>query len=269
MEISKVMRNTIFNLLKKGKRLDERKLDEFRKIEIELDISKNAEGSCKVKLGKTIVVVGIKIDIGEPFSDSPDEGVLIVNAELLPLAYSGFEPGPPGIDAIELARIVDREIRESNFIKLKELCIEKGKKVYTVFIDIYPINYDGNLVDASFIGSIIALKRCYLPKIEKVDNDYKIVYGEKSDKKLPLANIIPLMCTVYKIADHFFLDANLTEEKASDAKLSVGISYEKNEPYINAIQKLGEDVFSIQELQEIIELAEKGTKHIKNELKKF
>ncbi|MEM1534964.1 MAG: exosome complex protein Rrp42 [Candidatus Pacearchaeota archaeon] len=263
METSKVMRATLVGLLKKGKRLDERKLDEYRKIQVRSGISNNAEGSAEVRLGKTIVYVGVKIDIGEPFRDAPDEGILVVNAELLPLSYPGFEPGPPGIDAIELARIVDRGIRESEFIKLKELCIEPGKKVYSVFIDIYPINYDGNLVDASFLASIIALRQAFLPKLEKQGEDWQIVYGEKTNKKLPLNSKIPLMVTVYKMEDVLFLDPNLTEEKACDAKISLGFTEDKKELIIHAMQKLGEDKLKQAQLQAIIELAKKGAEQIK------
>jgi exosome complex component RRP42 len=264
IETSKIMRNTIIGLLRNGKRLDERKLDEFREIEIIPDISKNAEGSCKVKIGKTVVMAGVKIDIGEPFPDSPDEGILVVNAELLPLSYAGFEPGPPGIDAIELARVVDRGIRESGFIDLKKLCIEEGKKVYSIFIDIYSINHDGNLVDASFLASVIALKRSFLPKIEKAYGDYRVVYGEKTKNPLPLQKP-PFLCSIYKIANNFFLDANLVEEKVSDARLSVAFT----DDTIHAMQKNGSDVLSADELKVAVELAKKGIQQIKKKAEKF
>jgi exosome complex component RRP42 len=265
METSKIMRNTLLGLLSKNKRIDERKFDEYREIEIFPDISKNAEGSCKVKIGKTIVVAGVKIDLAEPFADSPDSGVLVVNAELLPLSYAGFEPGPPGIEAIELARIVDRGIRESEFIDLKKLCIEEGKKVYSIFIDIYTINYDGNLIDASFLASVIALKRAFLPKIEKVYDDYRVVYGEKTSQGLPLAKTLPFMCTVYKLDRNFFLDANMIEEKASDAMVSIAFK----DDTIHAIQKNGSDVLSIEELKKAVELAKKGVQQIKKKVEKF
>lgn len=262
METSKVMYNTLLGLLKKGKRIDERGLLDYREIVVKPDISKNAEGSCEVRIGKTIVAVGVKIDIGEPFTDSPDEGILIVNAELLPLAYSGFEPGPPGIDAIELARTIDRGLRESGFIDLKALCLEPRKQVYSIFIDIYPLNYDGNLVDASFLASIIALKRAFLPKIVKENDIWKVEYGEKTKQPLPVSKNIPLMSTVYKLGENFFLDASLVEEKASDAKMSIGFTFGK-ETIINAIQKLGSDTITSEQLKKIIDLAEKGALHLK------
>ena len=43
----------------------------------------------------------------------------------MPLADPTAEPGPPGEDVIELARVVDRGIRESGMVDLKQLVLEK------------------------------------------------------------------------------------------------------------------------------------------------
>ena len=59
----------IKSLVEKGKRIDGRKLDEFRKIIIENNVSKNSAGSARCKIGDTEVIVGIKFDIGEPYPD--------------------------------------------------------------------------------------------------------------------------------------------------------------------------------------------------------
>ena len=123
--------------LEQEKRFDGRKLEEYRDILIEENVSKKAEGSVRVKLGKTEVLVGVKMDTAEPYPDSPDKGNLMVTAEFLPLSSSRIELGPPKFDSIEVGRIIDRIIRESKFIDLEKLCIKKGEKVWTVFIDIY------------------------------------------------------------------------------------------------------------------------------------
>jgi len=264
MEISKITKETLANLIKEGKRIDERKLDEFRKINVKLNISKNAEGSAMVEIGKTKVVAGVKIDLMQPFLDSPDEGVLIVNAELLPMAYQEFEPGPPGTEAIELARIVDRNIRESGMIDLKKLCIEEGKKVYAIFLDIFVLNHEGNLIDASFLASVLALLNSYLPKIEKRYDDLVVVYGQKTNQKLPIKKI-PFLVTCYKLNGKWFLDATLIEEKAAEAKISIGFSFE-NGKKIHAIQKF-HGLIDFDELENIINLCEKGCMEIKNSLK--
>ena len=76
--------------LAKGKRFDGRKLDEFRDIEIEMGVSKKAEGSCRVKIGKTEVLVGVKMGLGTPYADNPNKGNLMTTAELTPLSSPRF-----------------------------------------------------------------------------------------------------------------------------------------------------------------------------------
>src|SRR5207244_11869867 len=106
----------------------------------------------------------IKIEPAEPFQDTPEEGVLTVNAELVPLASPSFEMGPPSEAAIELSRVVDRGIRESKAVDLKSLVIQKGKKVQVVYVDVYVLDHDGNLIDAA---SMAALAAPDSPKVAK------------------------------------------------------------------------------------------------------
>ena len=130
--ITNLIYKQIIESIEKDKRLDNRNLNDYRNLKLEQGIIESAEGSARVILGKTEVVVGIKVEIGSPFPDTPNLGVMTVNAELTPLASQEFETGPPGEEAIELARIVDRGIRESKTIDLEKLCIEVGKKVFVV-----------------------------------------------------------------------------------------------------------------------------------------
>ena len=87
-----------------------------------------AEGSARVLLGKTEVLVGVKVETGEPFPDTPNEGVLTVNAELVPIASPNFEAGPPNEDSIELARVVDRGIVNQKQSTMKSFASSQAKK---------------------------------------------------------------------------------------------------------------------------------------------
>jgi len=158
-----IKRDYLANLAEQGKRADGRRFDEYRNIEIETNIISKAEGSARVKIGNTQVIAGIKMDAGEPYSDSPESGVMTTAAELIPLASPDFESGPPRENAIELARVVDRGIRESEVIELDKLCIEPGEKVWIVFIDIHIIDYDGNLFDAASLAALAALMTTKVP----------------------------------------------------------------------------------------------------------
>ena len=78
------------SLVKENLRLDGRKFDQYRDVTIELNQSNKAEGSAIVKMGKTHVVAGIKLALGEPYPDSPNKGNLIVSAEFVPFAHETF-----------------------------------------------------------------------------------------------------------------------------------------------------------------------------------
>src|SRR3989344_654493 len=179
MEISNLTKEKLKKMFLDGKRFDSRDLLEFRNIKVTYDVSNKAEGSARVKLGKTEVIAGVKMQVGEPYPDSLDKGNLMVSGDLLPLASPRFESGPPGFEAIELPRLVDRAIRESGMIELTKLVVKPNEKVWTVIIDIYPINDDGNLIDAATIGAIIALKNTELPGINELGN---VDYDQRTGK---------------------------------------------------------------------------------------
>ena len=255
----KMNESYILSLLEKGKRIDGRSLSQYRKpISIEYNISKNAEGSARVTIGETEVLAGVKLDIGEPYPDSPDEGTIIVTAELLPLSSPDFESGPPGRNATELARIVDRGIRESKAIDLKKLCITPGEKIWMVFIDIYTMNDAGNLIDASALAAIAALSQVKLPKVE----DDKIVYGELTAKKLPLVKM-PITCTMGKIAGNIVADLSTKEEKTMSARLSIAFDGDT----IHALQKGGSSGLTVEDIEKMIDMAAKNSKELRKTLK--
>ena len=262
MKTSKLTGDRIKEYLSEGKRFDGRKLDEFRDISIETGISKNAEGSAKVKLGKTEVLVGIKMGVSEPYPDSPDKGNLMVTAELLPLSSSRFELGPPKIESIELARVLDRAIRESKFIDLEKLCIKKGEKVWTIFIDIYSINADGNLLDAAGIGIVAALKNSKIPKYD--EKNEKVLYGELSDKKLPLKKETPLSITIYKIGENLVVDPTQEEEDINDTRVTIG----SHDGIISSMQKGKSKALSEEEMYKVLDLNEKVWKKLFSNIEK-
>jgi len=243
-----------YELIQKGMRIDERKFDEFRPIKIKTDISKKAEGSAQVSLGETQVIAGVKLKTGEPFPDTPNEGTLVINAEFTPLASPDFESGPPGEDAVELARIVDRGLRESQCIDLEKLCITPKEKVWTVFVDLHIINHQGNLLDACALAAIVALHNSRIPKIEEEN----IIRGEYAEK-LPVV-FTPVNVTVGKIDDKFILDPLLEEENILDSKLSVSV---RDDSKICALQKMGEKGIPFDDLEKMFDMAIEKSKELR------
>ncbi len=244
----------VLELINNGKRLDERKFDEFRHIDIKVNPINTAEGSALVKIGSTEVVAGVKMGTGTPFPDKPNDGILIVNTEFTPLASPDFESGPPNENAVELSRIVDRGVRESETIELDKLCLVEGEKVWSTFIDIHIINDQGNLIDAAALASVIALNNTQMPRIE---ND-KIVRGEY-EKRLPVV-FKPITVTVGKIGNNFIVDPNFKEEKVIDAKLTVAV---RDDDKICALQKQGSKEFDFSDIEKILDVAIDKSKELR------
>ncbi|MDP7282521.1 MAG: exosome complex protein Rrp42 [Candidatus Undinarchaeales archaeon] len=222
-------------LIKSGKRSDGRAFDEMRPVKIIVGEYGQAEGSATVWLGKTMVAGGIKIGETEPYPDSPDVGVLSSNAELVPAADPQFQAGPPSEEAIELARVVDRGIRESKCIELEKLCIEPGVKTRAVFIDSYVMDNDGNYMDASSIAAITALHNAVVPD-----------FGPLPISKKPIAN------TFIKVGSDILLDPTLEEEHVADARLTITI---EDNNMVCAMQKANSGSWTEEEVSKCIDIA--------------
>ncbi len=251
--LSEVKKGHISTLLSKGKRSDGRNLDEMRPVSIIEGAIETAEGSARMKLGNTEVAVGIKMGVGEPFGDTPNKGVLTTNVELIPMAFEEFESGPPSPMAIELSRVVDRGIRESQMIDLEGLCIEPKKEVWVLYVDIYALDYDGNLFDASSIAAVAALKNTVVPAKR---------FGKGEDFQLPLRSM-PISCTTVKIGDYLVLDPTLEEDEVSSARLTVATDENGD---LRAMQKGGNGFFTYEEVKKAIQMSTEAGKAIREKL---
>jgi len=281
---SLLKKDYISKLISENKRADGRRLDEMRKISIIKGYVKDkAEGSAFVELGGTKVIAGVKLDVGEPFPDTPDEGVITVNAEFRPIASPSFESGPPTPASIELSRVVDRGIRESKVIDTKKLIVEEiitekteqtlgldgldhgenkeiketentppKKKVWVVYIDIHIIDACGNLIDAAGIAAMAALLDTKIPKYENGVINRKEYVG-----KLPITKIA-VPTTVFKIKNSLVIDADENEECAADARITITTT-----DSINAMQKGGIGTFTLEEIQTCVEMSFKNAEKLR------
>ena len=248
--MTEIQRDHLFNLILKGEREDGRAFDEFREISIETDVIGTADGSARVKLGTTELLVGVKIQPGEPFPDTPDKGVLITNTELVPLASPDYEAGPPREGAIEIARVVDRGIRESKSLDLEKLCITAGEKVWIIFIDIHVLNNDGNILDAASMGSIAALLTAKLPRAQ---------YDMGDDIPLPVRDI-PVAVTVIEFGGALLLDPSLTEGAIASTSL---ITITNNDGSISGMQKSGSESLTVEQVMQAVDMAKNAAAGIR------
>lgn len=249
--VPKMQAEQIVKSIKRGERLDGRGLLDYRPISVILSPIKKAEGSALVKLGRTQVIVGVRLDLGTPFKDRPNEGVLQVHAEFVPLASPSFEPGPPDENAIEVARIIDRSLREPRAVKLEDLVIEPGRVAWVVYNDIYLVDHDGNIVDASMLASMLALATTKMPRLVKTETGQYTLDLTTRETPLPISLLVATV-TIGVVEDTLFVDPSIEEELVADAFIVLAVD-EKGR--ICGAQKRGEKGISRKLLESAIDIA--------------
>lgn len=257
MQIRTVTEDFIKDLLVKGTREDGRDLVSYRNLTIATNVIPNAEGSAQVDFGRTRVLCGVKLGVGEPMPDKPNEGNLITGAELLPLASPTYETGPPTPEAIELARVVDRGIRAAKVVDPAKLFIEE-EKVWEIFIDIYVLNYDGNLFDASTLAATTSLMSARMPKYENEE-----VIREGNLGKLEINNIVT-SCTYAKLGKHIIIDPDGNEEAYMDSRVTMA----NDESVLRAMQKGASGSFTFRELDDLINMTFNKSKDLRSAIKR-
>lgn len=246
--VEHLRKQQMWEAISKGKRLDGRNLDEIRPIEAEVNVIRKANGSSKVNLGNSEVVAGVKVETGTPFEGLENKGALILSAEILPTASPYIEPGPPDEETIELARVVDRGIRESEMIDLDKLVLVPGEIVYTIFVDCSIINADGNLFDATSYAVVSALISSKIP-IFKVQ-DGKVI--DSGDVQEPPLTTIPISITAARVGDTVLLDPTAEEEACMDARITITTNSNSD---FTAVQKGSTGAFTLEQLKKAAEAA--------------
>ncbi len=256
-----IVKKHMFDTFAKGLRADGRDFVSFRDVTVEYGISpKSAEGSARVRIGDTEVVAGVKLGTMTPYPDKPSEGTLMVNAELTAMASPNYRLGPPSITAIEMSRVIDRGIRECHAVDFKKLCIRDGELVWSVIVDIYPINDAGNVFDAAALAAVAALQDARFPVLEGDDVNYE----KRTKDALPLLHM-PISVTVRKIGRQILVDPDFIEEEQVDARVTFAIIEDGR---FCAMQKGGQGAVSLEDIDAMANLALERTKDLRGKLKK-
>jgi exosome complex component RRP42 len=242
--LKRMRREFQIDILESGIRPDGRGFHDYRGIKVETGVIGSAEGSALAQIGNTKVLAGVKLGMLTPFPDEPNKGVMMVGAELLPMASPTFEPGPPDERSIEFSRVVDRGIRSAEIVDMSKLFVEEGK-VLGLFIDLYVLDYDGNLFDTGTLAAVAALRNTKMPKIE----NSAIVRGEYTGPLEVLG--YPTSCTFVKIGNYILMDPEMHEEGAADSRLTVTVCDGK----VVAMQKGGNGGLKKEEVINLINIS--------------
>jgi exosome complex component RRP45 len=142
-------------------RVDGRRPFDYRRLTIKFG---REDGSSEVQLGQTHVMGFVTSELVQPYRDRQNEGTLSIFTEFSPMADPSFEAGRAAESAVELARIIDRGLRESRAVDMESLCVIAGKLVWAIRIDLHILDNGGNLVDAANIAALAALSTFRRPE---------------------------------------------------------------------------------------------------------
>ena len=227
-------------------RIDGRKNDQVRSIKIIRNYTKYAEGSVFIEVGDTKIICTASIeDKVPPFLKGQGEGWISAEYNMLPRATGTRKIRDIArlkIDGrtMEIQRLIGRSLR--SVMDMKAL----GEK--TIWIDCDVIQADGGTRTTAITGSFVAL-------VDAINKLHK----EKPFKVYPIRNFVTAT-SVGIVGDEKLLD--LCYEEDSKAKVDMNVIGTEDGEFIE-IQGTGEQSpFNRTELNELLDLAQKGIKQM-------
>lgn len=225
-------------------RADGRKVDELRKVSIENNYTKHAEGSILISFGDTKVICTASVEESVPrFLKGKGEGWVTAEYAMLPRATNTRiqrDRNKTSGRTIEIQRLIGRSIRAAvDFKKLGER---------TIYLDCDVIQADGGTRTASISGAFVALNIA----INKLVTDGVL-------KENPIIENVAAI-SVGVIDGVPCLDLPYEEDCRADVDMNI-IMTESGK--IVEVQGTAEgEAFSRETLNELLDLGEKGIKEI-------
>ncbi|CAM9097447.1 unnamed protein product, partial [Ectocarpus sp. 6 AP-2014] len=152
----------ILRSLRGGRRADGRQLGDMRLLRM---VFARAEGqaSAEIQLGRTRVLGVVTGEVVPPFPDRPTEGFLHFNVELGPMAAASLGEQRNSPLSVEIARVIEIGVRDSQALDTEALCIIGGEKVWQLRCDVHVLDHGGNLIDACTLATMAALRHFRRP----------------------------------------------------------------------------------------------------------
>ena len=227
-------------------RIDKRRNDHVRHTKITRNYIKHAEGSVLIEVGDTKVICTASIeDKVPPFLKGSGEGWITAEYNMLPRSTTTRKARDISrlkIDGrtMEIQRLIGRALR--SVVDLKAL----GEK--TIWLDCDVIQADGGTRTTSITGAFVAL----------VDAVNKL-HRHKNFEVYPIRKFV-CATSVGIVGEEKLLD--LCYEEDSKAKVDMNIVGTDEGDFVE-VQGTGEDApFTRAELNELLDLAEKGIKQM-------
>ncbi len=212
-----------------GKRLDGRKKYELRRIDMEVGVLKNADGSAYVEWGKNKILAAVygPREIHPKHLQRPDMAVLRVRYNMAPFSVEERKKPGPDRRSVEISKVIRGALEPALLLEMFP------RTVIDVFIEV--LQADAGTRVAGITAASLAL----------------------ADAGVPMRDLVAA-CAAGKIDGEIVLDLNKDEDNYGEADVPVAIMPLKND--ITLLQMDG--YLTRDELLEAVKLAIKGAKAV-------
>uniref|UniRef100_A0AAY4BRY7 Exosome component 7 n=1 Tax=Denticeps clupeoides TaxID=299321 RepID=A0AAY4BRY7_9TELE len=255
VQVSEAEKVYILHGVRDDLRVDGRGCEDYRHMDIETDVVSNTDGSAKVSLGYSDVLVGVKAEVGKPRPALPDQGYLEFFVDCSANATPEFE-GRGGEElGLELSNTLYKVFSNKQSVDLHSLCISPGEHCWVLYVDVLLLQCDGNLFDAISIAIKAALFNTRIPKVHLSEDEEGGKEIELSDDPYDCVRLnvenVPCIVTLCKIGHRHVVDATLQEKACSVASLLIATTHRGT---VTCVRKFGGGSLDPESIFEMIEV---------------
>ena len=222
-------------------RVDERKNDQLRPVEIMPDFTKTTGGSVLITWGDTRVLCTALLEDGTmPFLKDTGKGWLTAEYAMLPSSTVGRKKRGSDGRATEIQRLIGRSLREA--VDFEAL----GEKV--IYVDCDVLQADGGTRTASITGAYVAVRLGVDRWLKEGRLEKDPLIHQVAAVSVGIVNEIPMLDLRYVEDSKAQVDMNIVMNESGD---------------MIEVQGTGEGrAFSRAELDELLRLGEKGIREL-------
>jgi len=257
VNLSEAEKTFILHSVQDNFREDGRSCEDFRHMELETGLISNTNGSARVRLATTDVLVGVKVQLTPVDPKNPDVGRMEFFLDCSANATPEFEGRGGEALASEITALLTRAYACPNTMNYQSLCVLPGQQCWLLYVDVLLLECGGNLFDAVSLAVKAALANTKIPNVTMTKDEGGIeldVSDDPHDYKQIDVSGAPLVVTVNKIGHYHVIDASEKEEACSLARIMLGVT---QSGLITAMKKEGSGSLDADSISDMMESAKK------------
>eukprot|EP01134_Creolimax_fragrantissima_P001256 CFRG1256T1 len=216
-------------------RPDGRELLAVRATLVLKGVNRHAYGSSIVRLGNTSVSCNIIGEYSTPLEEKPRDGYLVYTVQVSRTSSLSHSFTICNEKANALHALVNETVGRERYLPLEQLCVVEGEIVWSLYVELTVLEYDGSAESACLLALVAALQDVRLPTVEVSEETGLPVPSSSRPISLEMSGVPLALC--FSVFDgQLIADLTAEEEEIMDSRICVVIDSLGN---IGKIDKTG------------------------------